>query len=521
METFEWIIILLAGAALLSALARRLGIPYPTLLAVGGAALAFVPNNPGWTLDPHLALALFVAPVLLDAAYDSSPRDMRDNWRSVASLAILAVGATTAAVAIVAKWLVPDMPWPVAIALGAIVAPPDAAAATAIVRQVRLPHRILAILEGESLVNDASALLVYRLAVIAAVSGSVSAWTIVPTFLVVVIGSVAAGIVLGWLLLRVIGNFHDIPTSIIVQFCTTFGVWILAEAVGLSGILTIVTFAVFIAQRVRLSQTARLRVPTNAVWATVVFVLNIFAFVLIGMQLRPIWERLDAGQRESYFITAAIVLVTAVVIRFAWVMAYTAVTLAFKKGPGGTETEARPTFRGSVVVSWAGMRGIVTLATAFAVPEMLANGQPFPYRDLVLLCAFAVVFGTLVVQGLTLKPLILWMNLTGDDTVGREVRWARIESYRAAIAAIDGDQSEEADRLRREYSQAIEVGTRDEDAGVEDLPENHIRRTAIMAARSRANALRLEGRIGDEAYRTLESEFDWIELGASGARIAP
>ena len=165
METFEWIIGLLLGALVLGALARRLKVPYPTFLALGGAALAFLPAAPEWTLEPDLALALFVAPVLLDAAYDTSLRDLRDNWLAVTTLVVVAVAITTAAVAVVAHWLVPAMPWAAAIALGAIVAPPDAAAATAILRQVRIPHRLLKILEGESLLNDASALLIYRVAV--------------------------------------------------------------------------------------------------------------------------------------------------------------------------------------------------------------------------------------------------------------------------------------------------------------------------------------------------------------------
>jgi Na+/H+ antiporter len=517
METFEWIIILLFGASLLSAVARRLRIPYPTLLAIGGACLAFVPNTPGWTLDPHLALTLFVAPVLLDAAYDASPRDLKENWRAVASLAIIAVGITTIAVAFVARWLVPDMPWPVAIALGAIVAPPDAAAASAVVRQIRLPHRILTILEGESLVNDASALLVYRLAVLAAVSGSVSVETIVPTFLLVVVGSVAAGLALAWAMRWIVGAFLDVPTAIIFQFCNTFGVWIIAEAIGLSGILTIVTFAIAVARNGRLRQSARMRVPTNAVWATVVFVLNIFAFVLIGMQLRPIWDRLDIGQRETYVVTALTVFVTAVLARFVWVMSYSVVRLLRGDSPNpGERAAAKPTLRGSVIISWAGMRGIVTLATAFALPEHLADGSPFPYRDLILLCAFFVVFGTLVVQGLTLKPLIRLLRLTGgEDTVQNEVRWARIEAFRAALAAIASDRSDEAEGLRHEYNAAIAVGDGD-NAEVENLPGNSVRRTAISAARSRANDLRLEGRIGDEAYRELEAQFDWSELSAGG-----
>ncbi|HVX81484.1 MAG TPA: Na+/H+ antiporter [Devosiaceae bacterium] len=521
MDVFDWIIVLLLGATLLAALARRLAIPYPTLLAIGGVALAFVPQSPGWTLDPHLALTLFVAPVLLDAAYDSSPRDLKENWRAVASLAIMAVGVTTVAVAIVIRLLVPDIPWPVAVALGAIVAPPDAAAATAVVRQIKLPHRILTILEGESLVNDASALLLYRLAVFAAVSGGVSFATIVPTFFLVVLGSIAAGWLLSRVVQLIIGRIQDVPTAIIVQFCSTFGVWIAAESIGLSGILTIVTFAILLARQGRLEQAARMRVPTNAVWATAVFVLNIFAFVLIGMQLRPIWERLDALQRQSYPLIALAVLLTAIAVRFAWVMSYSA--FQTWRGParrGRAFSGGKPTLRGSVVISWAGMRGIVTLAAAFALPEHLRDGSPFPYRDLILLCAFAVVFGTLVVQGLTLKPLIRVIRLRGEDTVGAEVRWARREAYRAALEALDGDKSEEAERLRREYNAAIELDDGDGEAvGIEDLPGNAVRRTAIAAARKRANDLRLKGEIGDEAYRTLEAHFDWTELSAGGERV--
>ena len=517
MVTFEWVIVLLLGAALLSALARRLAIPYPTLLAIGGACLAFVPNNPGWTLDPHLALTLFVAPVLLDAAYDSSPRDLKDNWRSVISLAVIAVGATTAAVAVIAHALVPAMPWPVAIALGAIVAPPDAAAATAVLRQVRLPNRILTVLEGESLINDASALIVYRVAVLAAVSGSVSATTVVPAFLITVVGSVAAGFALAWLFQPTLRLFHDVPTALIVQFASTFGVWIAAEAVGLSGILTIVVFAMTVARFGRLALPARMRVPVNAVWETVVFVLNILAFVLIGMQLRPIWDRLDASTRFDYVVVALAVLATAVVVRFAWVMGYNAVRQL--RPPSVDRRTGRPipkpTLGSGVIISWAGMRGIVTLATAFALPETLADGSPFPYRDLVLLTAFAVVFGTLVIQGLTLKPLIALMGFKGEDPVGEEVKWARAEAYRAAIAAIDGDTSDEAMLLRKEYGASISA-TQSE-GRLEDLPGNAIRRAAIVAARNRANTMRLEGAIGDAAYRVLESEFDWAELSAGSA----
>jgi len=203
MATFEWIILLLLGAAVLAALARRVGAPYPTFLAIGGALLAFVPASPNWTLDPHLALTLFVAPVLVDAAYDTSLRDLRRNWRPVTGLVVAAVGTTVVAVALTARWLVPEMPWPVAIALGAIVAPPDAAAASAILRALQIPHRIVVILEGESLLNDASALLIYRLALVAVATQSFSVRTVAPTFMLAVAGSLVVGPLLGWLSIRI------------------------------------------------------------------------------------------------------------------------------------------------------------------------------------------------------------------------------------------------------------------------------------------------------------------------------
>ena len=440
METFEWIVALMFAAAMLSLLARRLGLPYPSLLAVGGAAIALLPFNPNWTLDPQLVLALFVAPVLLDAAYDFSLRDLRRNWITVAGLAVVAVALTTISVALVARWLVPDMPWPIAIALGAIVAPPDAAAATAVMRQVRLPHRIRTILEGESLVNDASALLIYRLAVSAALAGEIHPATVVPIAMAVIVGSVAVGILLALIMARVISLIEDAPTSIIIQFVGTFGVWILADAVGLSGILTIVAFAITAARGAsRLTTRPIVRITTNAVWAAVVFMLNALAFVLIGMQLRPILGRLGSDGLQAAIVVALAVLLTAVLARFAWVMAYNLFFRAVLPKPTTEDGPGRPTVAGGLVMSWAGMRGIVTLAAAFALPNTLRDGSPFPYRDLILLCAFAVVLGTLVVQGLTLRPLIAVLRLKAPDPVAKEVRKGRAEALRAGLTAIDGD----------------------------------------------------------------------------------
>src|SRR5262245_34723015 len=324
MLTFEWIIAILLGAVLLSQLAKRIGAPYPALLALGGAVLAFIPGAPRIVLEPELALALFLAPVLLDAAYDTSPRDLKDNWLPVTCLVLVAVGLTTAAVAVVAHSLT-GMPWAAAIALGAIVAPPDAAAATAVLRQVRLPHRILTILEGESLLNDASALLIYRGAVTAASATAFSFADHAPGVAFSVIGSLALGPALAVLSSRVMAGLRragDAPTNIIAQFVITFGVWLLADRLGLSGVLTIVSYAITIAQQAPASMPARLRVPSYAVWETAVFVLNVLAFVLIGLQIGPIVENLQPEQLFGYVRIAIAILVTVIIVRIAWVMTY-------------------------------------------------------------------------------------------------------------------------------------------------------------------------------------------------------
>jgi CPA1 family monovalent cation:H+ antiporter len=273
MEVFEIVVALLLGGAALAAVARRFGAPYPALVALAGAALALVPGVPTLVLDPELALALFVAPVLVDAAFDASPRDLRANWRSVASLALGAVALTIAAVAVVARLLVPDMPWAAAIALGAIVAPPDAAAATTVLKHLRPPHRLLVILEGESLFNDASALLVYRLAVGATVTGSLSGWSVLPTLLVVTLGSVILGLALAWPTLAVTARINDVATAVVVQFCSAFGVWMLAERLHLSGIITMVVYAMAASRRAPEALPARIRIPSWAVWEVAVFVL--------------------------------------------------------------------------------------------------------------------------------------------------------------------------------------------------------------------------------------------------------
>jgi CPA1 family monovalent cation:H+ antiporter len=515
MQLFELVIGLLLAGAALAALARRVGLPYPALLALAGAALALVPGTPTLNLDPDLALALFIAPVLLDAAFDSSPRDLREHWRPVASLALIAVALTVGAVALTVRWLVPEVPWAAAIALGAIVAPPDAAAATAVLRQLRPPHRLLVILEGESLFNDASALLTYRLAVAAAAGGLVIGWNVVPLLLVTTIGSIVLGLVLSRVMLFLSSRVHDIATSVIVQFIGTFGVWILAERLHLSGILTMVVFAMAVARRAPDLIPARLRIPSYAVWEVTVFVLNVLAFILVGLQLKPILARLEREEVVVYLGTAAAVCATVILVRIAWVLGAEAFTWwRHRRNGGGGERCGSP--RAAVVVAWSGMRGTVTLAAALALPVAGTTGA-FPYRDLVLFTAFCVVVGTLVLQGLTLGPLIRWLNLEQDDPVEREVQLARRETALAAVALLDGAEGDIAHLLRRRYQTRL-ARANGEGLGDGAGAQGDLTRRAVEAERQRLSALRANGTIGDDAFHRVEEELDWAELNADAIR---
>ena len=508
MVVFEIIIALLLGGAILAAVARRIATPYPALVAVAGAALALFPRMPSFVPDPELALALFVAPVLLDAAFDASQRDLRKNWRVVAGLALGAVVVTVAAVAFVAHALVPGLPWAAAVALGAIVAPPDAAAATAVLKQLRPPNRLLVILEGESLFNDASALLIYRFALGVTATGFVSGWSFAGTLIGVGAGSIVLALVLSRIVLFISTRIHDVATSVIFQFCSTFAVWTLAERLHLSGILTMVIFAMALSRRAAQAFAARVRVPSYAVWEVAVFVLNVLAFILVGFQLRQIVERTAWTQ---YAGVAAAVCITVILARILWVSG-AAFLSRWRCRPGRQKHElpgdvVALSGRAAYIVGWCGMRGTVTLAAALALP------LNFPHRDLIFFTSFAVVLVTLVVQGVTLRPLIAWLDVHDDGSVEREVQLARVETLRAALDASQGFEGGESTALlRRRYELRLRRAQENNPANESDLKDAEVVRAATSAERRRLIELRENGTIGDAAFQQVEQELDLREL---------
>jgi monovalent cation/hydrogen antiporter len=509
MLLFEWILLLLFAAVVLTNVAERLAVPYPALLAVAGACLAFLPFAPTIVIEPELALALFIAPALLDAAFDTSPRDLARNIVPIISLAVLAVIVTTAAVAYFG-WRAAGLPLGAAIALGAIVAPPDAVAASEVLRRLRIPQRVGLVLQGESLLNDATALFIYRAAVAAAVS-SFSFTRDTPFLLLAAVGSLLAGYLLARVYLLATARVSDAPSSTVLQFVATFGVWLLSEHLMLSPIITVVVYAMTLARAAPGRLEPRLRISSYAVWETAVFMVNVLAFVLMGLQARRIIERLSPDQVWNSLLFALDVLAIVIVVRIVWILVYRVVFAGIeRRRPGLARRLGTRNPSGAMVIAWSGMRGLVTLATAFALPP------DFPGRDLIVLCAFCVVLGTLVIQGLTLRPLLLLLRLDDDGSVEREISRARVAIMQAALDSLDGDKSPAANTIREQYAAARKVAE-DQHEPQAATKYDRLRLRAIRAQRDELNRMRTRGEIGDAAFYRLQEELDWSELDAAPA----
>jgi len=504
MPLFEITLILLAIAVVLLQIARHIRVPYPAMLALAGGCVAALPFAPHLSIEPRLALALFVAPAVMDTAFDMPPREMLRIWLPLTSLAVVLVLLTTAAVAW-AGWALAGLPLAAAVALGAIVAPPDAAAAAAVLREFNLPRRTMAVLQGESLLNDAVALLAFGLAVSAAVSPGNEWNALLPRLGLAVPGGALLGVASGVLSMRVARKVAGTLSSIIVQFLMTFGTWILAERLSLSPIVAVVALAAVAARYMPARTSARDRINSYAVWATVVFVLNVLAFLLMGLQARIILSQLPADELRHALVFAAIVLGVVIGVRFLWVMTYGAGVSILKSFFNPRAMGAPiPRTRIGVLVSWCGMRGLVTLATAFSLPP------DFPGRNVIVLSAFTVVLGTLVVQGFTIRPLIALLRIAPDRSLDLEVAEARRAMLDAALAELAGYSGEAADAVRGEYREARAASSSDPTRPVTQYDE--LRVLAIAAERRLLAEWRQQGRIFDDTYHLLEGELDRAEL---------
>ena len=507
MSFFESLVALLLLAVVLLQVARRTPIPYPTMLATAGVIVALVPGSPSIALDGHTALALFIAPVLLDAGFDFPLAAIRRLWRPLIALAVVAVLVTTAVVAWIG-WAFAGLPIADAIALGAIVAPPDAAAATTVLQSASLPRRTVQVLTGESLLNDASALLLFGAALAVQSHGGIDGGVALRLSLAVP-GGIALGLFFGWCFRFILPWTRGSFGGNLLEFVNTFIAWIVAERLGLSAVLCVVAMAMYIANSPRVEITARNRVQSFAVWGVAVFVLNVVAFLLMGMQARQIVAGMSAERLREAAGFAGLVVLGVIVTRMAWVMLYNRLAHRFAVLRGGIPPATIPQ---GVVIGWCGMRGLVTLATAFALPH------DFPERDMLVLTAFAVVLVTLVLQGLTLSPLIHWLGLSTGEDPETELNRARQTLAEAALASLAGETGPVADEARHRF----EVDRTGMQGYCEIYDERQrLEMAAYAAQRARLDQLLDEDKIGQEQYEQLQEELDWRDLaiGPDGRRL--
>jgi CPA1 family monovalent cation:H+ antiporter len=526
-------LLLIAGA--LAWVAARLGVSYPILLVVGGLGVGFVPGLPRVALRPDVVFLVFLPPILYYAALLTSWRDFKANLRPISLLAIGLVLLTTAAVAAVAHAAVPGMPWAAAFALGAIVSPPDAVAATAVTRRLNVPRRIVTILEGESLVNDASALVAYRVAIIAATTGFFSFSDAARQFAVATAGGIAVGLAAGMLVAWVRPRIRDDSVEATFSLLTPYVAYLPAEWLHVSSVLAVVTCGLYVARRLDQITTARVRLRAFAAWETLIFLLNGLVFILIGLQLpgvvRGIGEEMTLRRAVGY---AALVSAVAVAARVLWVFPATYLPRMVR---AIRERDPAPPWQSVAVISWAGMRGVVSLAAALALPLSSPDGSaPFPYRDLIIFITFAVILVTLVLQGLTLPLVIRRLGLR--DPAGARDEEEVTARYLAALAAVERldtlapaasargpDGRERLARVRAAYDERVayfsrQLGTDGEAAAAAaeldplslacESP-GQMQREAIAAERQMVIRLRDQGVVGDEVLRRIQAELDHEE----------
>src|SRR5438132_5941299 len=510
MREIELVLLLLVLVTALTLVARRLTVPYPIVMVLGGLVLSQVPGLPDFQLPPDLVFFVFLPPLLFAGGYFTSLREFKANLRSIILLAFGLVLFTAAVVAAVAYMFVPALGWAGAFALGAIVAPPDAVAATAIFQRVGVPRRIVTILEGESLVNDATALVIYRFAVAAVAAGSFSLLLAGGSFVVVLVGGVAVGVVVGlageWLLAKI----RDTAIAVMITLLAPYAAYLPAETLGVSGVLATVVAGLFARRALRRS-SSDVRVVGTAAWQMVLFLLNGLVFMLIGLQLPSVVRGL--GDFERVLGHTALVVLAVVLARLVWVFPATYLARLI---PSVRRADPAPPWRAVFLVGWSGLRGVVTLAAALALP------LDFPARRFILFVAFAVILVTLVGQGLTLPLLITRLGLAPDAGASHDEVHARGLTTEAALARLEELRAqwpghiELIDQLRDRYEhRARHDEQHHEDGGAAEqelLEHGLIRREVIDAERQAAVDLRDRGVITDDVLRRLERDLDLEDL---------
>ena len=517
MALLQVILFLLLCAVALGWVARHFKFPYPIALVIGGGLLGFVPRLPQLQFDPEFLLVLVLPPILYQAALLTSWRDFKANIRPIGLLAIGLVIVTTLAVGATLKLLIPDIPWAVAFVLGAIVSPPDVVAATAILSRISIPRSVVTVLEGESLVNDASGLVIYKFAVAAVLTGAFSLWEASGQFVLVTVGGILIGIVMGQLFVFIHRHLGDAFIEVLTTLAVPYVAYILAESAHMSGVLAVVAAGLVRGRYSPEIVSAEMRIMARSVWNLFVFLINSLVFILIGVQLSGISARLTDYSVAELFFYGTFVSAVAIFVRFAWVYPAIYLPLAARAWLG---QRVPPPREGEVfIMGWCGMRGIVSLAAALALPLTLNDGSAFPERDLIIFLTYFVIAVTLVLQGLTLKPLIRTLKVGRDWSLQEEQQRATLALGKAAIVAIDivaekeAIPNELAERLRAEFAEKITLTVPDGVVLSHSSADSarRLRAAAVKAERQELIRLWRENLISDEVLHKIEEDLDYQE----------
>ena len=515
----ELVLLFLLGATvLLVLLAQASRVPYPIFLVVGGALVGVVPGMPDIELDPDLVLVIFLPPLLYSAAFFSSLRDLRANLRPIALLSIGLVIFTTLSVALVAHALIDGMSWPTAFVLGAIVSPTDPIAATTIARRLGAPRRYVTIVEGESLINDGTALVLYKTAVAAVVGGSFSLIEAGGELVLSAVGGVAIGLAVAWVIAQIRVRLDNAPTEITISIATGYFAYLPAELAGVSGVLAALAAGIYLGWQAPRLITPPTRLQAFGLWEVLVFLLNSTLFILIGLQLPRVVEGIEGLDAGEVAVGATAVSLTVVIVRFLWV--FPATYLPRRLSAKLRERDPIPPWSSVTLVAWTGMRGAVALAAALALPLETDTGG-FPQRDLIIFIAFCVIFVTLVLQGLSLPALISRLGAVDDGAEAREEIEARRLVAEAAIERVDELVAEDyvredtAQRMRGLYDYrrrrfAAQGDGDGDDEGYEERSADfqRFRAELIEAERQAMLGLRREGRISDDVMHRIERDLD-------------
>jgi Na+/H+ antiporter len=523
MHAIESLILLLGAAALLAQLARTLKVPYPVFLVLGGLAIGFVPGLPAVEVPPEVIFVVFLPPLLNYAAFFSSPRELRTHLRPIAALAIGLVLFTMVAMALVAHFLI-GMPWAVAFVLGAILAPTEPVAAQAVFRRLGVPGRVGTIIEGESLVNDGTGLVAYRIAVAAVVTGAFSIWEAGLDFLLVSGGGLLVGLALGWAILPLWARVRDASIFIALSLLTAYAVYVLAEEVlHVSGVLAVVSYGLYRGWRdPRIFPDASTRIRNISFWQVLVFLLESMLFVLIGQQLPAILDGLGEYSAREVLLYGALVYATLIAARFVWFFIVPSLSPVLDRLLRNRYLQS--SWQERLLMGWSGMRGAVSLAAALAIPMTVGGGDAFPQRDLILFLTFSAILATLVLQGLTLGPLIGALRLKSEDEADKvEELETRLEGARAAIERLeqlDGERipssaqeqtrEQYEERIRR-YEAGIEAGGTTEEYAQSSAAWRAWRRELIKAEREAVLSRRDRGEVSPEVMRRVMRDLDLEE----------